>query len=291
MQFRFLEYFATLAEEKHFARAAERCNVTQPTLSAGIAALEGLLGKRLVQRDRRFIDLTPEGHAILPHVRLLIAGHEAMRQSINATGPLRGELRLGVIPAAMPYVGGFIGALSARHPDLRVAIRQLTSATIVTGIANFELDAGLTYLDDEPIAGIRAVPLFEERFCFATHVSGRFGARESVTLAEAVSEPLCLLHQGMQNRRILDRHLARMQLAATPVATTDSYLALLSMVAHGGLCSIVTNSHANYIGAALDVRLLEISDLPEQNRVALIVPDREPLSPIARAALAVAERN
>ena len=289
MQFRFLEYFVTLAEEKHFARAAERCNVTQPTLSAGIAGLERLLGKRLVQRDRRFIDLTPEGHAILPHVRLLIAEHEAMRQSINATGPLRGELRLGVIPAAMPYVGGFIGALSARHPDLRVAIRQLTSATIVTGIANFELDAGLTYLDDEPVTGIQAVPLFEERFCFATHASGRLGARESVTLAEAVSEPLCLLHQGMQNRRILDRHLARMQLAAAPVATTDSYLALLSMVAHGGLCSIVTNSHANYIGAALDVRLLEISDLAERNRVALIVPDREPLSPIARAALAIAE--
>jgi DNA-binding transcriptional LysR family regulator len=289
MQFRFLEYFVALAEEKHFARAAERCNVTQPTLSAGIAGLEGLLGKRLVQRDRRFIDLTPEGHAILPHVRQLIAGHEELRQSINAAGPLRGELRLGAIPAAMPYVGGFVGALHARHPELRVAVRQLTSATIVAGIANFELDAGLTYLDGEPGAGTQAVALFEERFCFATHANGRFGAQDSVTLAEAVSEPLCLLHHGMQNRRILDRHLARMQLAATPAATTDSYLALLSMVAHGGLSSIVTNSHSEYIGAALDVRLLEISDLPDHNHIALIVPDREPLSPIARAALTTAQ--
>lgn len=58
MQFRFLEYFIALAEERHFARAATRCHVTQPTLSAGIANLEARLGKRLVQRDRRFVELT-----------------------------------------------------------------------------------------------------------------------------------------------------------------------------------------------------------------------------------------
>ncbi|AJP74507.1 LysR family transcriptional regulator [Sphingomonas hengshuiensis] len=288
MQFRFLEYFIALAEERHFARAAKRCNVTQPTLSAGIVALESLLGKRLALRDRRFIDLTPEGYAILPHVRALIAGHDELRHSIDAGGSLRGELRLGVIPAAMPQIGGLIGALHASHPELRVAVRQLTSAAIVEGIGNFELDAGLTYLETESRAGIQSVALFEECYRFATHVEGRFGARQSVTLAEVVSEPLCLLHHGMQNRRILDGHLARAELAAAPVATSDSYLALLSMVASGGLSSVMTTSHAGFVGPDLKVRLIEISDLPQSNGVALIVTDRGPVSPFARAALAAA---
>jgi len=288
MQLRFLEYFIALAEEKHFARAAERCNVAQPTLSAGIAGLEAMVGKRLVQRDRRFIDLTPEGHAILPHARLLIAGHEEMRQAINTAGPLRGELRLGAIPAALPYLGRFAGALRARHPELRISVRQTTSGAIVRGIGNFELDAGLTYVEQDDLPGMQAVTLYQERYCFATREDGPLGARTSVTLAEAVSEPLCLLHQGMQNRRILDRHLARLKLHANPVATADSYVALLSMVAWGGLSSIVTNSHAAFVNSQSGIRLVDISDVEQPNRVGFIVSNREPLSPIARAGLAAA---
>ncbi len=64
MQIRLLRYFVALAREEHFARAAATCNVTQPTLSAGIATLEEQLGKRLVMRDRRYIGLTPEGAAM-----------------------------------------------------------------------------------------------------------------------------------------------------------------------------------------------------------------------------------
>lgn len=86
MQFRFLEYFIALAEERHFARAATRCHVTQPTLSAGIANLEARLGKRLVQRDRRFARLTAEGEAILPHARRLIAGQMMKFGSLCALG-------------------------------------------------------------------------------------------------------------------------------------------------------------------------------------------------------------
>lgn len=73
MQMRLLEYFVALAREGHFARAAAACNVTQPTLSAGIVALEEQLGKRLVERDRRYIGLTEEGRAALPWAQQAIA--------------------------------------------------------------------------------------------------------------------------------------------------------------------------------------------------------------------------
>ncbi|KTR82441.1 hypothetical protein NS277_14260 [Novosphingobium barchaimii] len=288
MQFRFLEYFIALAEERHFARAAARCHVTQPTLSAGIANLETRLGKRLVQRDRRFVGLTAEGEAILSHARRLVAGHDEMRLAVDAAGSLRGEMRLGCIPAAMPYVGRFMGALASAFPDLRVAIRQLTSDHIVRGLAGFELDAGLTYLDAEPAGGMIATPLYSERYCLAVHPGSLLAAADEVTLAQAVREPLCLLHQGMQNRRILDAHLARLKVQATPVATADSYIALLSIVARGGLNSIVTDSHADFIAPATGVRLIPISDLPESNHVGLLVGALEPMPPVARAALTVA---
>lgn len=290
MQFRFLEYFIALAEERHFARAAARCHVTQPTLSAGIANLEARLGKRLVQRDRRFVGLTAEGEAILPHVRRLIAGHDEMRRAIDAPGSLRGEMRLGCIPAAMPYAGRFVGALARAYPDLRIAIRQLTSDDILRGLAGFELDAGLTYLERDAPGGTMAVALYGERYCLATHPGSALADREAITLTQAVSEPLCLLHQGMQNRRILDGHFARLKVQVSPVATTDSYLALLSMVARGRLNSIVTDSHAEFISPATGVRLIPIADLPDTNSVGLLVAASEPIAPVARAALTAAQQ-
>lgn len=289
MQLRFLQYFVALADERHFARAAARCHVTQPTLSAGIANLETRLGKRLVHRDRRFVGLTAEGEAILPHARRLVAGHEEMRLAINAAGSLRGEMRLGCIPAAMPYAGRFVGALARVYPDLRVAIRQLTSDNIVRGLAGFELDAGLTYLEGDYAGNMVAVALYGERYCLAVHPGSPLAGRAEVTLAEAVTEPLCLLHQGMQNRRLLDAHFARLQVQVSASATTDSYIALLSMVARGRLNSIVTDSHADFIAPATGVRLVPIADLPDTNSVGLLVAAAEPMAPVARAALLTAQ--
>ena len=106
MQTRLVEYFLALEREGHFARAAALCHVSQPTLSAGIATLEAQLGKRLIRRDRKYGGLTPEGEAILPWARQLVAAAEALGQAAEtARGPLRGELRLGAIPAAMPAIG------------------------------------------------------------------------------------------------------------------------------------------------------------------------------------------
>jgi DNA-binding transcriptional LysR family regulator len=290
MQLRFLDYFVALAREKHFARAAEACHVTQPTLSAGIATLEEMLGKRLVVRDRRFIDLTPEGHAILPFARQLLADHEGLRHAIDApAGPLRGTLRIGAIPASMPVVGHLVMALRAQHPRLEVTIRSLTSREIERALLDYELEAGLTYLLNEPLAQVRSTPLYWERYMFATRADSPLGGLDRISWADATTVPLCLLHQGMQNRRILDAHLAMLGLAVTPVATADSYVALLSMVAHGGLSAIVTDSHAQFVAANPDLRVIEIVDPAPSNSIGLVVLDREPLSPLAKAAFAIAQ--
>ncbi len=290
MQLRFLEYFVALAREKHFARAAEACHVTQPTLSSGIAALEEMLGKRLVLRDRRFVDLTPEGHAVLVHAQRLLADNEALRHAIDApSGPLRGELRLGAIPAAMPSVGYLVAALCSAHPQLNVAVRSLTSREIERALLAYELEAGLTYLENEPLAQVRGVPLYSERYLLATRADSALARIADLHWRDVVAAPLCLLHQGMQNRRILDSHAASLGFRLSPVATADSYVALLSMVAHAGLSSIVPDSHAEFIAGNPELRVIDIADPAPANAIGLVVLDREPLAPLAKAAFATAQ--
>lgn len=291
MQIRFLEYFVTLARAKHFARAAEACHVTQPTLSSGIVGLEEMLGKRLIIRDRRFIDLTAEGHAILPWAQRLLADHEGLRHAVAAEeGGLRGELRLGVIPASMPAVGHFVRAIEAAHPLLTLSIRSMTSRQIERGLIEYELDAGLTYLTNEPPAQVLAVPLYPERYRFATRVDSTLGQHEGVSWREAAAMPLCLLHQGMQNRRILDAHLASMGLSIEPKVTTDSYVTLLSLVEAGGLSSILPHSYASLLPGSGELRLIDFVDAAPANVIGVVVLEREPRSTLSRAALAAARQ-
>ncbi len=137
MQLRLLRYFTTLAREEHFARAAAVCGVTQPTLSAGIVALEEQVGQRLVQRDRRYMGLTPEGQAMLPWAQQLVAVYEGMAHAMEAmAGPVHGEFRLGAIPAAMPAIGHVARALLGLHPQLSLSVRSLTSREIERALAS-----------------------------------------------------------------------------------------------------------------------------------------------------------
>jgi DNA-binding transcriptional LysR family regulator len=289
MQVRLLRYLVTLAREQHFARAAAACSVTQPTLSAGIATLEEQLGKRLVQRDRRFIGLTDEGRAMLPWAQQLIAVADGMAQAVaTAAGPLQGEVRLGVIPASMPVVGYLAQALETAHPYVTLSIRSLTSREIARELAAFELDGGLTYLNHEPSADVLNVPLYAERYVFVTRADGHASEVKAVQWEEALGQPLCLLHQGMQNRRILDTHLAARGLVLRSRVIADSYLALLALVRAGGFATIIPDSYAGLFAGERWAHLRPFAEPLPASRIGLVVLDRSPLGPLALALLGAA---
>ena len=290
MQTRLVEYFLALYRERHFGRAAAACNVSQPTLSAGIAMLETQLGRRLIARDRKYAGLTAEGEAVLPWAQQLVGAAEALEQAAgDAQGPLKGELRLGAIPASMPATGVLIEAIRARAPELNVRLRTLTSRQIEHELEAFELDAGMTYLDFEPPARVLSVPLYNERSML---VSARGGAAvpASPNWDDLPGLPLCLLHQGMQNRRILDARIAALGLALRPVVTADSYIALLAIVRQGHLCTIMPDNHAALLDGLSWARVTPLPDRDELNRIGIIVSNRTPMSPLAQTVLAVARQ-
>lgn len=286
MQVRLVRYFLALVRERHFARAADSCNISQPTLSAGIGALERQLGKRLVVRDRRFISLTPEGEALLPWARQLVAAQEGMATAVaSAQGEVQGQFRMGAIPAALPFAGRMADTLLASRPGLALSVSSLTSREIVRALGDYEIDGGLTYLDHEPPADVLSVPLYRESYCLLTRADEHWRKRDSVDLTEAAELPLCLLHQGMQNRRILDARMADHGIALHPRVTADSYVTLFSMVQAGPFATIIPDSYARLFPDLAWARILPLAPSLPASRLGLVVLDRSPLTPLASAAI------
>jgi DNA-binding transcriptional LysR family regulator len=289
MLVRHLSYFVALARERHFARAAEACHVAQPTLSAAIRKLEEDLGVPLVVRSHRYVGLTPEGEKLLAWGRQILTDYQSLHEDLaGARKGVVGELRLGVIPAAMPSVSFITGRFCAANPAATVEIRSLTSRAIAEGLDAFDLDGGLTYLDNEPIPHVQRVPLYRERYKLVVPKGHPLAARAAVSWQEAASERLCLLNQTMQNRRIIDRLTTSIGLAVHPTVTSNSFLAVCAHLRSGDWVSIVPHSFFHVLGDQPELVSIDIVDPVHSEAVGLVVSDREPRAPMVTALLAAA---
>lgn len=290
MNLQHLRFFVALARERHFAAAAAACGVSQPTLSAGLRALEQELGKRLVERDRRFVGLTEQGEAILPWAQQVLGTVRGLAQAAAALSvALQGEFRLAAIPAALPLVGPFGQALLQQHPGLTLSVQSTTSREIERGLLASTCDAGITYLDHEPPANMLAAPLHHEQYLFVASRTHALGQLPAIAWDQAARARLCLLHQGMQFRRILDREFARRGLSASPAAIADSYVTLLSLVQTGQFVSIVPAAYAGLLAGVDWCRFVPLAEAAAPRRIGLVVVNRDPLGPLARAALEAAQ--
>ena len=290
MLFRQLEYLVALSRERHFARAAQACFVSQPTLSEAIRKLEEELDVPLIHRERRFQGLTPEGERIVRWAERILADRDAMRQEVGAlrTG-LSGRLTLGVIPTAAPAVPLLTSRFCAKHPLTQVQVQaDLSTADIIRRLRNFEIDVALIYATDAEANGLTALPLYRERYVFLTPSDGEFARRESLGWAEAARVPLCLLTPSMHGRRRLDAFFAEAGVSPTPQLETDSIAALCSHVATGQWSSIVPAPFARAFDDTAGVRAVPLGGSDHTGLVGLVTSSREPGSVIGRAFVDVA---
>ncbi len=279
-----LEFLLALAQEKHFGRAAETCGVSQPTLSAGIKQLEETLGVLLVQRGSRFKAFTPEGERALDWARRIVGDSRALRQEIDALKHgLSGHLKIAAIPTALAMVAEITTPYRERHPNVRFTIVSRTSSEILALLENLEIDAGITYLDNEPLGRVTAIPFYEEHYRLITSAEGALGDRASVTWAEVGSVPLCLLTPDMQNRRIIDGLLAGAGARALPTLESNSVIVLFSHVRTGRWASVMPERLASTLGLTGNVRSIPITHPEASHTIGLVVPHREPMTPLALA--------
>lgn len=199
----------SVGESEAFCRAAEECGVTQPTLSAAIRQLEDQLGVMLVSRGSRFQGLTPEGQRVLEWARRIVGDSRTMREEMRAARKgLAGHIRIAAIPTALAMVQKITTPFQERHPDVTFSILSRNSLQVLSLLENLEIDAGITYLENEPLGRVTSVPLYAERYHLITAAGSPFSERKTVTWKEVGDLRLCLLTADMQNRRIINRHLA-----------------------------------------------------------------------------------
>jgi DNA-binding transcriptional LysR family regulator len=283
MVLRQLEYLVALAREKHFGRAAEACHVTQPTLSAAIRQLEEDLGAPIIERGHRFVGLTGQGQLALEHAHRILAEAEDLRRRIEELDKgLSGRLRLGVVPTALPVVSHLTGPFHARYPEVTVTVLSRTSQEIQRGIEDYELDVGVTYLDNEPLEHVRAKPIYFEEYVFLTPACGGFAGRTSISWEEAADAPLCLLTPDMQNRRIIDGIFRSVGAKPKPSVETNSIFNLVTHATSGQWSSIVPRQLLQFFGMPVGALALELVEPTARRSIGYIVADRDPPSPLAR---------
>ena len=243
----------------------------------------------LVQRTSRFIGFTTEGEHVLDWARGIVADARAMRQDLQALKQgLTGRLKIAAIPSALAMVSALTTPFRARHPNVKFTILSRTSVEILSMVENLEVDAGLTYVDNEPLGRMRTVPLYLEQYRLLTSESSPLGDREQVSWAEVAGIALCLLTPDMQNRRIIDQLLGATGTRVEPTLESNSMIVLFSHVRTGRWASIMPEKLADTLGLTEHLRSIPIVEPTAVHQIGLVVPPREPMTPLTAALVAEA---
>jgi DNA-binding transcriptional LysR family regulator len=285
-----LEYFVAVARERHFARAAESCYVSQPALSTSIAKLERELSVTLINRGQNFEGLTPEGERLVVWAKRVLAEHDAlkaeaaaMRSGISAT------LRLGTGPTVSTTAALPVAAFCGLHPLARVKVcSRLSSTELLRQLRDFELDAAIAHFGPDDQSGLEVVPLYEEQYVLLVSGEQLVPAARTITWSEAAQLPLALLTPDMRFRQFIDKAFASVGAMAAPQVETDSVASLYAHVATGAWASVVPHTWLRAMpvtGAARAIRLVE----PDTRaQISMAIHAATPGSVAARAFLNVA---
>ena len=192
-----LRYIVTLARERHFGRAAEKCFVSQPTLSVAVKKLEDELGVILFERSPQEVRVTPIGEQVVAQAERVL-GAAAQLTEIASAGknPLAGPLRLGVIYTIGPWLlPKLVPLLHERAPDMPLLLEENYTHRLLEKLKAAELDVAILALPiDEP--GLVAQPVYDESFRALVPVGHPWAKLKTVNPGKLLEEPLLMLGRG-----------------------------------------------------------------------------------------------
>jgi LysR family hydrogen peroxide-inducible transcriptional activator len=243
MNLRDIKYILAVGETRHFGKAAERCFVSQPTLSGQIKKLEDQLGVVIFERTNRSVEITPIGEEILTHARLLVEQADAIEQVARAhQDPLAGPLRVGAIPTLSPYLMPLVLVpLKRRCPQLKLVLFEETTDSLLRRLDQHELDAALLATPTSN-PDLTSIPLFDEPFWLAHPRDHHLYDKDEISQADLesidlllLSEGHCLSHQVMEVCKLADRPRTG-EMADLRAASLET---LLQLVGAGFGCTLV----------------------------------------------------
>jgi DNA-binding transcriptional LysR family regulator len=286
MFLRQLEYLVALAQEQHFSRAALHCNVSQPSLSNAIKQLEVELGTPIVLRHQRFQGFSPEGQRIVEWSKRILADRNSMLQELSVLRKsLTGRLRLGAMPTSTPVLPYINRCFLDAHPGVRMEVSFLGLDELRLKLANFELDAGITYIDQKQPPPLISFPLYKEHLSLLVPDEAPFAAKATMTWSQAAELRLCLLPPHMHERQIIDSAFASVGKVPVPQIESDSIVNLAFHTMYGGFATIVPSHFGLVVGGFPGTRILRLVEPKVVREVGLIWVDGDPTMPMATALL------
>lgn len=233
-----LEYLIAVVDLCHFGHAAERCHVTQSTLSAGLRELETLLQAELVERTRRKVQPTPLGLEIADKARVVLDGARDIAETATAASqPLSGRMRLGVIPTIGPFVlPRVLAGLREAYPDLKLYLKEGRSSDVLDQLNRGDLEAAIIALPFE-IGNLASMTLGDDAFWVAVPRSHALAKKKTISPADLPVDELLMLEDGHCLR---DHALAACDLSSLKTGARESgnfesssLYTLAEMVANG----------------------------------------------------------
>jgi DNA-binding transcriptional LysR family regulator len=293
MFIRQFRYLVAVAEEHHFGRAAQRCNVTQPSLSSAIKQLELELGVPIFLRGRgqRFHGLTAEGERVAAWSRGVLAYCDAMRKEVAMMqNNLTGNLRIGAMPSMSPVLPWLIEAMRKKYPGIRADVQFIGNEAMKLGLDNFALDVAITYLDKADLGRKNTLPIYTERLSLLVPDVAKFQNRKTITWKEVAQLPLAMLRPSMHERRFVDEVFKKAGCSPVAQVETESILHLMFQVQFTELCTIIPSHFVHLPGLHRGTRALPIVDPIVSQMVGLFWAEGEIVLPMANAFVSIVRK-
>ena len=259
MEFHQLRYVCAIAETGSFSRAAERCEIAQPSLSQQVLKLEEDLGAKLFDRLGRSIRTTEAGRAFLPHARSILEQMEAARSSVaERNKDVRGSVAVGAIPTIAPYLmPRYTADFAKRYPDAKLRIVEETTPILVEGLRDLSIDLAILALPlrhkDLEYFTIRSEPLFA-----ALPKDHPRAAQDSVSLKNLRGERFVMLRDGHCFRDLSLVTCTHARITPNIAFESDQFSSVLGMVAAGVGISLVPEMAKDRDAGCRYVRLSDV---------------------------------
>ena len=286
LSLRQLEYVVAVADTRGFRRAAERCGVSQPTLSAQIQQLESVLGVTLFERDRAGVLVTTVGEEVVARARrVLIETEDLVSAATRARDPFKGTFRVGVIPTIAPYYLPEVTQLLAKeYPELRLVLREEKTEDTVRDLWAGALDAGLVALEAD-LGDLEHAEVLRDPFVLALPKGHRLAKKKKVSQKDLDDEQVLLLEDGhcmrAQALAVCNQAGAKeMDLRATSLAT------LVQMVAGGSAVTLLPLLAVSVENRRAQLEIREFTSPIPGRTLALVWRPQSPFADAFRATAA-----
>ena len=291
MELRQLGYFLAIAEERNFTRAAARIPIAQPAISQQIRRLEAELGERLFLRDRRAIQLTPAGQALLPHARAALQAATGGREAVAAlTGLLTGRLAVGLVhPLPDRRFLHLIGTFQRTHPLIELTLIEDQTDALLAALAAAELDAALIGLSryDRPPPDVESLLVAREPVVVAVHPAHPLAGRGQIPLRALREEPMVTLTRASKLRSTLETACHAAGFAPRIAAETSDLGVVAELAAEQVGVAVLPASGLDGAGGLVQLGLTH----PRLDRRILLVWRPATSPPAGRAFLTLARQH